>query len=200
MTETDIQPIQIEEEKSARYNPHAFEVSWQDRWEAAGLYTFKEDARRPAHYALTMFPYPSGNLHMGHWYAYVAPDARARWMRMNGYNVLFPMGFDAFGLPAENAAIKRGLDPRGWTYQNIADMTGQFQRMGTMIDWSRRFNTCDPEYYRWNQWFFTEMFRRGLVYKRGGLVNWCPKDQTVLANEQVVGGHCERCGAAVERR
>jgi len=200
MTETDIQPIQIEEEKSARYNPAAFEVAWQDKWEAAGLYTFKEDASRPAHYALTMFPYPSGNLHMGHWYAYVAPDARARWMRMNGYNVLFPMGFDAFGLPAENAAIKRGLDPRGWTYQNIADMTGQFQRMGTMIDWSRRFNTCDPEYYRWNQWFFTEMFRRGLVYKRGGLVNWCPRDQTVLANEQVVGGHCERCGAAVERR
>ena len=200
MTETNIQPIQIEEEKSARYNPAAFEVSWQDRWEAAGLYTFREDASKPAHYALTMFPYPSGNLHMGHWYAYVAPDARARWMRMNGHNVLFPMGFDAFGLPAENAAIKRGLDPRGWTYQNIADMTGQFQRMGTMIDWSRRFNTCDPEYYRWNQWFFTQMFNKGLVYKRGGLVNWCPNDQTVLANEQVVNGHCERCGAAVERR
>ena len=200
MTETNIQPIQIEEEKSARYNPAAFEVSWQDRWEAAGLYTFREDASKPAHYALTMFPYPSGNLHMGHWYAYVAPDARARWMRMNGHNVLFPMGFDAFGLPAENAAIKRGLDPRGWTYQNIADMTGQFQRMGTMIDWSRRFNTCDPEYYRCNQWFFTQMFNKGLVYKRGGLVNWCPNDQTVLANEQVVNGHCERCGAAVERR
>ncbi len=200
MTETNIQPIQIEEEKSTRYNPAAFEVSWQDKWEAAGLYTFREDASKPAHYALTMFPYPSGNLHMGHWYAYVAPDARARWMRMNGHNVLFPMGFDAFGLPAENAAIKRGLDPRGWTYQNIADMTGQFKRMGTMIDWSRQFNTCDPEYYRWNQWFFTEMFKKGLVYKRGGLVNWCPNDQTVLANEQVVNGHCERCGAAVERR
>ena len=204
MTDTNNQPnlpsIQIEEEKSTRYNPAAFEVAWQDRWEAAGLYTFKEDASRPAHYALTMFPYPSGNLHMGHWYAYVAPDARARWLRMNGQNVLFPMGFDAFGLPAENAAIKRGLDPRAWTYGNIADMTGQFRRMGTMIDWSRQFNTCDPEYYRWNQWFFTEMFRRGLVYKRGGLVNWCPKDQTVLANEQVVNGHCERCGTAVERR
>jgi len=193
-------PVHVEEERGNRYNPHAFEVSWQQRWEAAGLYTFQDDPSRPAHYALTMFPYPSGNLHMGHWYAYVAPDARARWMRMNGHNVLFPMGFDAFGLPAENAAIKRGLDPRAWTYQNIADMTGQFKRMGTMIDWSRQFNTCDPEYYRWNQWFFTEMFRRGLAYKKGGLVNWCPKDQTVLANEQVVNGHCERCGTAVERR
>ncbi|WP_407538797.1 leucine--tRNA ligase [Deinococcus radiomollis] len=200
MTDTNIQPIQIEEEKSARYNPAAFEVAWQDRWEAAGLYTFQDDPERPAHYALTMFPYPSGNLHMGHWYAYVAPDARARWLRMNGQNVLFPMGFDAFGLPAENAAIKRGLDPKNWTYQNIADMTGQFRRMGTMIDWSRQFNTCDPEYYRWNQWFFTEMFRKGLAYKKNGLVNWCPNDQTVLANEQVVNGHCERCGAAVERR
>ena len=201
MTETDIQPtIQIEEERGTRYNPHAFETRWQDRWEAAGLYTFRDDPERPVHYALTMFPYPSGNLHMGHWYAYVAPDARARYKRMNGQNVLFPMGFDAFGLPAENAAIKRGLDPRAWTYGNIADMTQQFQRMGTMIDWSRRFNTCDPSYYRWNQWFFIQMFRRGLAYKRGGFVNWCPKDQTVLANEQVVQGHCERCGTAVERR
>ncbi|ULH16220.1 leucine--tRNA ligase [Deinococcus sp. KNUC1210] len=200
MTETNIQPINIQEEKSNRYNPHAIEESWQTKWEEAGLYTFKDDPTRPAHYALTMFPYPSGNLHMGHWYAYVAPDARARWLRMNGQNVLFPMGFDAFGLPAENAAIKRGLDPKGWTYGNIADMTQQFRRMGTMIDWSRQFNTCDPEYYRWNQWFFTEMFRRGLAYKKNGLVNWCPKDQTVLANEQVVDGHCERCGTAVERR
>ncbi|WP_424952156.1 leucine--tRNA ligase [Deinococcus sp.] len=200
MTETNIQPIQIEEERGTRYNPHAFEVAWQEKWEKAGLYTFQGDPERPAHYALTMFPYPSGNLHMGHWYAYVAPDTRARWLRMNGHNVLFPMGFDAFGLPAENAAIKRGLDPKTWTYGNIADMTGQFRRMGTMIDWSRQFNTCDPSYYRWNQWFFTEMFRRGLAYKKNGLVNWCPKDQTVLANEQVVNGHCERCGTAVERR
>ncbi|MFC4456500.1 leucine--tRNA ligase [Deinococcus sonorensis] len=195
---TDIS--QIQEEKSGRYNPHAIEEQWQARWTTDGLYTFHDDPSKPAHYALTMFPYPSGNLHMGHWYAYVAPDARARWMRMNGHNVLFPMGFDAFGLPAENAAIKRNLDPRKWTYQNIADMTVQFKRMGTMIDWSRQFNTCDPEYYRWNQWFFIEMFRRGIAYKKGGLVNWCPKDQTVLANEQVVDGRCERCGSVVERR
>ena len=119
---------------------------------------------------------------------------------MNGRNVLFPMGFDSFGLPAENAAIKNNLNPREWTYSNIDYMTKQFQRMGTMIDWSRKFATSDPEYYRWNQWFFTEMFRRGLAYKKGGLVNWCPKDQTVLANEQVVNGKCERCGTQVERR
>ncbi|MCP2015688.1 leucyl-tRNA synthetase [Deinococcus sp. HSC-46F16] len=190
----------IQEPRAERYNPHAIEPRWQERWEQEGLYTFREDPAKTKHYALTMFPYPSGNLHIGHWYANVAPDARARWMRMRGYNVLFPMGFDAFGLPAENAAIKHGRDPAQWTYSNIEHMTGQFRRMGTMIDWSRSFATCDPEYYRWNQWFFTEFFRRGLAYKKGGLVNWCPKDQTVLANEQVVGGACERCGTPVERR
>ncbi|MGI8748195.1 MAG: leucine--tRNA ligase, partial [Deinococcus sp.] len=198
--EGQIQEDQIQEGQSLRYNPHASETKWQERWEQDGLYTFHDDPARPPYYALTMFPYPSGNLHMGHWYAYVAPDARARYMRMRGHGVLFPMGFDAFGLPAENAAIKRGLDPRNWTYGNIADMTAQFRRMGTMIDWSRAFNTCDPSYYRWNQWFFIQMFKRGLAYKKDGPVNWCPRDQTVLANEQVVGGHCERCGAAVERR
>ncbi|KEF35026.1 leucine--tRNA ligase [Deinococcus sp. RL] len=190
----------LQEPRAERYNPHALEPKWQERWEQSGLYTFREDSSKPKHYALTMFPYPSGNLHIGHWYANVAPDAHARWMRMRGYNVLFPMGFDAFGLPAENAAIKHGRDPAQWTYSNIEHMTGQFRRMGTMIDWSRSFATCDPEYYRWNQWFFTEFFRRGLAYKKGGLVNWCPKDQTVLANEQVVDGACERCGTPVERR
>ncbi|MBB5235245.1 leucine--tRNA ligase [Deinococcus budaensis] len=192
--------IEIQEPRAERYNPHAIEPKWQEAWEQDGLYTFREDPAKTKHYALTMFPYPSGNLHIGHWYANVAPDARARWMRMRGYNVFFPMGFDAFGLPAENAAIKHGLNPATWTYSNIEHMTGQFRRMGTMIDWSRRFATCDPEYYRWNQWFFTEFFRRGLAYKKGGLVNWCPKDQTVLANEQVVDGACERCGTPVERR
>ncbi|ACO46364.1 leucine--tRNA ligase [Deinococcus deserti] len=202
MTQTNEQttPIQINEPRAERYNPHAIEQKWQDHWEKSGIYTFDEHGPGEKHYALTMFPYPSGNLHIGHWYANVAPDARARWMRMRGYNVLFPMGFDAFGLPAENAAIKNNLDPAKWTYSNIEHMTGQFRRMGTMIDWSRKFATCDPEYYRWNQWFFTEFFRRGLAYKKDGLVNWCPKDQTVLANEQVVNGHCERCGTAVERR
>ncbi|GAA5511462.1 leucine--tRNA ligase [Deinococcus carri] len=191
---------EIAEPRAERYNPHAIEPKWQETWEREGLYTFHEDPTKTKHYALTMFPYPSGNLHIGHWYANVAPDAHARWMRMRGYNVFFPMGFDAFGLPAENAAIKNNLNPATWTYANIEHMLGQFQRMGTMIDWSRRFATCDPEYYRWNQWFFTEFFRRGLAYKKGGLVNWCPKDQTVLANEQVVDGRCERCGTPVERR
>lgn len=205
MTDTQPQPINpsridIAEPRSERYNPHAIEAKWQQQWAESGLYKFDSDAPGEKFYALTMFPYPSGNLHIGHWYSYCAPDARARFLRMNGRNVLFPMGFDSFGLPAENAAIKNNLDPRQWTYSNIEYMTGQFQRMGTMIDWSRKFATSDPEYYRWNQWFFTEMFRRGLAYKRDGLVNWCPKDQTVLANEQVVNGHCERCGTQVERR
>ncbi|ADY26064.1 leucyl-tRNA synthetase [Deinococcus proteolyticus MRP] len=195
MTRPDIQ-----EPRSERYNPHAIEQKWQEAWQASGLYTFDPQAPGEKHYALTMFPYPSGNLHIGHWYANVAPDAHARWMRMRGHNVLFPMGFDSFGLPAENAAIKRGVNPRSWTYDNIAHMKGQFGRMGTMIDWTRSFATSDPEYYRWNQWFFTQFFKRGLAYKKGGLVNWCPKDQTVLANEQVVGGACERCGTPVERR
>ncbi len=199
-TETKTQGINIQEPRAERYNPQAIEGKWQVKWENDGLYTFNEDAGGEKYYTMTMFPYPSGNLHIGHWYANVAPDARARWMRMRGYNVFFPMGFDAFGLPAENAAIKNNLDPAKWTYSNIEYMTGQFQRMGTMIDWSRKFATSDPEYYRWNQWFFIEFFKRGLAYKKDGLVNWCPKDQTVLANEQVVNGHCERCGTAVERR
>ncbi|ADV67444.1 leucine--tRNA ligase [Deinococcus maricopensis] len=192
--------INIQEPRSERYNPHAIEQKWQTAWDEAGLYAFHEDPRKQKHYALTMFPYPSGNLHIGHWYAYVVPDARARWMRMRGYNVLFPMGFDAFGLPAENAAIKRGINPRTWTLDNIQYMTGQFRRMGTMIDWSRQFATCQPEYYRWNQWFFTRMFERGLAYKKESFVNWDPVDQTVLANEQVVDGRGERSGALVERR
>ncbi|WP_414656426.1 leucine--tRNA ligase [Deinococcus sp. VB343] len=186
--------------RAERYNPHAIEQKWQKQWQESGLYRFNEAAPGEKFYALTMFPYPSGNLHIGHWYANVAPDARARWLRMRGYNVLFPMGFDSFGLPAENAAIKHGINPADWTYKNIEHMTGQFQRMGTMIDWSRQFATSDPEYYRWNQWFFIQMYGRGLAYKKGGLVNWCPKDQTVLANEQVVNGACERCGTPVERR
>ncbi|WP_232337415.1 leucine--tRNA ligase [Deinococcus arboris] len=201
MTQTnETASINIQEPRMERYNPHAIEGKWQEEWAKAGLYIFREDAPGEKHYALTMFPYPSGNLHIGHWYANVAPDARARWMRMRGYNVLFPMGFDAFGLPAENAAIKNNVNPATWTYSNIEYMTGQFQRMGTMIDWTRSFATCDPDYYRWNQWFFTEFFKRGLAYKKGGLVNWCPKDQTVLANEQVVNGACERCGTPVEKR
>lgn len=190
----------IQEPRSERYNPHTIEGKWQEQWQRSGLYTFDPAAAGEKHYALTMFPYPSGNLHIGHWYANVAPDAHARWMRMRGYNVLFPMGFDSFGLPAENAAIKRGVNPREWTYQNIEHMKGQFGRMGTMIDWTRSFATSDPEYYRWNQWFFIQFFKRGLAYKRESLVNWDPVDQTVLANEQVINGRGERSGALVERK
>ncbi|WP_034338853.1 leucine--tRNA ligase [Deinococcus misasensis] len=186
--------------RSEKYNPHSIEPRWRKTWEESDLYTFKYDENRQNHYALTMFPYPSGNLHIGHWYAFAVPDARARFMRMKGHNVLFPMGFDAFGLPAENAAIKRGIDPAKWTYSNIEYMTGQFKRMGTMIDWSKQFATCDPEYYKWNQWFFIQFYKRGLVYKKNGFVNWCPSCNTVLANEQVVNGKCERCGTEVVQK
>ncbi|GGJ40311.1 leucine--tRNA ligase [Deinococcus roseus] len=186
--------------RSEKYNPHSIEPRWRKSWEESDLYTFKHQEGKENHYALTMFPYPSGNLHIGHWYAFAVPDARARFMRMKGYNVLFPMGFDAFGLPAENAAIKRNIDPAKWTYSNIEYMTGQFKRMGTMIDWSKQFATCDPEYYKWNQWFFIQFYKQGLVYKKNGFVNWCPSCNTVLANEQVVDGKCERCGTVVVQK
>ena len=139
-----------------------------------------------------MLPYPSGKLHMGHVRNYSIGDALARYMWMRGYNVLHPMGWDAFGLPAENAAIKRNLHPRQWTNSNIAQMKAQMQRMGFAYDWSREISTCEPEYYRWNQWFFLRMFERGLAYQKEALLNWCPKCQTVLANEQVVNGCCWR--------
>lgn len=186
--------------RSEKYNPHAIESKWQRIWEEQGLYRFDPLSKKPKFYQLTMFPYPSGNLHVGHWYSYCPPDARARYMRMQGHEVLFPMGFDAFGLPAENAAIKNGIHPKIWTEKNIEYMTDQFKKMGTMIDWSRKFQTCDPDYYRWNQWFFIQFYKRGLVYKKESTVNWDPVDQTVLANEQVVNGRAERSGALVERR
>ena len=148
-----------------------------------------------------MYPYPSGVLHIGHWYAFAVPDVFARLQRMRGYNVLFPMGFDAFGLPAENAAIRNNIHPATWTFENIAAMREQYRQMGAMIDWSREVVTCDPEYYRWNQWFFLQMLERGLAYRAKGAVWWCPKDQTVLANEQVLEGNiCERCGTEVFKR
>ncbi len=186
--------------RADKYNPHSLEPKWQKTWVANELYQFDPSSSRPKFYQLTMFPYPSGNLHIGHWYAYCPPDARARYMRMKGYEVLFPMGFDAFGLPAENAAIKNKANPRDWTYSNIDYMTGQFKRMGTMIDWSRQFRTCDSEYYRWNQWFFVQFYRKGLAYKKESYVNWDPVDQTVLANEQVIDGRGDRSGALVERK
>jgi leucyl-tRNA synthetase len=185
-----------------RYDPVRIEAKWQARWEADRLYQARDFDPRPKFYFLTMFPYPSGDLHIGHWYAMTPSDAAARFKRMQGYNVLFPIGFDAFGLPAENAAIQHGIHPYRWTMDNIARMRAQLRSMGAMWDWSREIITCDPEYYRWNQWFFLKMYERGLAYRALAPVDWCPRDNTTLAREQVVGEErvCERCGTPVVKK
>ena len=183
-----------------RYDPQALDAKWQARWAADNLYHVDDNGPRPKWYALTMYPYPSGDLHVGHWYAMAPSDAHARFMRMKGYNVLHPMGFDAFGLPAENAAINRGIHPHSWTMDNMERMRGQLRSMGAMYDWDREVVTCMPEYYRWNQWFFLKMYEKGQAYRESAPVNWCPTCQTVLANEQVVDGKCERTGDVVVRR
>jgi leucyl-tRNA synthetase len=185
---------------AAKYNPQEIEKKWQQRWAEDNLYEVSEDSPKPKYYALTMFPYTSGDLHIGHWYAMAPSDVHARFKRMQGYNVLHPMGFDAFGLPAENAAIKRGIHPFVWTMQNIENMRRQLKSMGSIYDWGREVITCLPEYYKWTQWFFLKLYDSGLAYRGKAPVNWCPNCQTVLANEQVVDGACERCGAAVSRR
>lgn len=182
------------------YLPSSIEKKWQKRWAEDQIYLVKEDSTRCKYYALTMFPYTSGDLHIGHWYAMAPSDAHARFRRMQGYNVLHPMGFDAFGLPAENAAIKRGIHPYDWTMQNIANMREQLKSMGPCYDWSREVITCLPEYYRWTQWFFLKLYEHDLAYRALAPVNWCPNCQAVLANEQVVEGACWRCGSQVERR
>ena len=184
------------------YDPTEVEPKWQRRWEADGLYDSNVDPDRPKHYALTMLPYPSGDFHIGHWYAMAPPDARARYMRQRGFNVLFPMGFDAFGLPAENAAIQRQIHPREWTYANIERMRGQFKSMGTMIDWRREAVSADPEYYRWTQWFFLKLLEHDLAYRNRARVDWCPSCNTTLAREQVWGDErrCERCQTPVVRK
>ena len=184
------------------YIPTQIEPKWQAKWEADGLYHADIDPKKPKHYALTMLPYPSGDLHIGHWYAMTPADARARYMRMNGYNVMFPMGFDAFGLPAENAAIKRGIHPKVWTYKNIENMRKQMRSMGAMFDWRREAISADPEYYKWTQWFFIQLFKHGLAYRKMSPVDFCPHDNTTLAREQVWGEdrHCERCGTPVIKK
>jgi leucyl-tRNA synthetase len=183
------------------YNPQEIEKKWQQRWEADHLYNANEDDPRPKWYALTMFPYTSGDLHIGHWYALAPSDAYARFMRMKGYNVLHPIGFDAFGLPAENAAIQHGIHPFVWTRQNIERMRQQLRSIGACYDWSREIITCLPEYYKWTQWFFLQLYKAGLAYRAKAPANWCPKCQTVLANEQVMpDGSCERCGIQVTKK
>lgn len=182
------------------YDFQTTERKWQERWEASRLYATRSDDPRPPYYVLEMLPYPSGDLHVGHAKNYTLGDAVARLMRMHGYNVVHPLGWDAFGLPAENAAIQRQVEPGTWTRSNIENMKRQIKLLGTGYDWSREFATCDPTYYRWNQWIFLRLYEKGLAYKREAPVNWCPVDQTVLANEQVENGCCWRCGNPVERR
>ncbi len=184
------------------YIPQEIEKKWQARWEAEGLYHADIDERRPKHYALTMLPYPSGDLHIGHWYAMTPSDARARFMRMNGFNVMFPIGFDAFGLPAENAAIKDGVHPMKRTYQNIERMRQQLRSMGAMWDWRRESVSCDPEYYKWTEWFFIQLYKKGLAYRKLSPVDFCPHCNTTLAREQVWGEdrHCERCETPVIKK
>jgi leucyl-tRNA synthetase len=184
-------------EEKTRYNPGDIETKWQQRWEADQLYRAVVDWSKPKHYALTMLPYPSGDLHIGHWFAMTPSDTRARYMRMKGYNVLFPMGFDAFGLPAENAAISRNIHPAKWTYANIERMRRQLRSMGAMFDWQREAVSCDPHYYKWTEWFFKKFYENGLAYRGEALVNWSPTLQTVLANEQVIDGKDERTGQPV---
>ncbi len=183
------------------YDPTALQDKWLEVWDRlAPFRSGRPDDERPRKYVLDMFPYPSGDLHMGHAEAYALGDVLARYWVQQGYNVMHPIGWDAFGLPAENAAIKNSADPRAWTYENIATQKESMRRYGCSFDWDRVLNTCDPEFYRWNQWFFLKMFERGLAYRKDSAVNWCPKDQTVLANEQVVGGLCERCDTPVTKK
>jgi len=189
-------------EEIQRYDPREIQDKWQARWAELDPFRASDDPDDPRErsYLVDMFPYPSGDLHMGHAEAYAIGDAMARYWFLRGRNVLHPIGWDAFGLPAENAAIRNNTHPVDWTYKNIETQAASFRRYATSFDWSRRLQTCDPEYYHWNQWLFLRFYDRDLAYRKGGYVNWCPKDQTVLANEQVIVGRCERCGTEVIRR
>src|SRR5437868_13467205 len=183
-----------------KYHPREIESEAQRHWEQTAAFKAVEASGKQKYYCLSMFPYPSGKLHMGHVRNYTIGDVLTRYYRMRGYNVLQPMGWDAFGLPAENAAMANKVPPARWTYDNIAYMKGQLKSLGFALDWERELATCRPDYYKWNQWLFTRMFRKGLAYKKTGIVNWDPVDQTVLANEQVIDGKGWRTGAVVEKR
>src|SRR4051812_2393048 len=184
----------------AQYQPERVEREAQQHWDKTGAFRAPDQPTKPKYYCLSMFPYPSGKLHMGHVRNYTIGDVVTRFHKMKGYDMLQPMGWDAFGLPAENAAMANNVPPAKWTYDNIAYMKKQLQSLGFAIDWSRELATCAPEYYRWNQWFFLRMLERGIAYKKTGVVNWDPVDQTVLANEQVIDGRGWRTGALVEKR
>jgi leucyl-tRNA synthetase len=179
------------------YDPKAIEEKWQAVWERENLFHVSEEKDRKKFYLLEMFPYPSGKIHMGHVRNYSIGDVIARYKRMNGLNVLHPMGWDAFGMPAENAAIQHGVHPAAWTKENITYMKEQLKRLGFGYDWDREIATCDVEYYRWEQWIFLKMYEKGLVYRKSAPVNYCEQCQTVLANEQVEEGRCWRCGGEV---
>ena len=185
---------------SARYNHKKVEIFWQKKWTANRVFETKRDSHKQKYYVMEMFPYPSGKIHMGHIRNYTLGDVVARYKKMKGFNVLHPMGWDAFGLPAENAAITEKKTPAEWTYSNIKIMRSQLQSMGLSIDWKREIATCHPEYYKHEQSFFIDLFKNGLAYKKNSLVNWDPVDQTVLANEQVIDGKGWRSGAIIEQK
>src|SRR5690242_1125801 len=182
------------------YKPQQLDKKWQARWTSSRAFEVTEDPSKPKFYCLEMFAYPSGHAHVGHVRNYMIGDVVARMKRMRGFNVLHPFGWDAFGLPAENAAIKNGTHPETWTLENIAHMKGQLQRLGISYAWEREIATCLPEYYKWNQWVFLKMLDRGLAYRKRSIVNWCPSCNTVLANEQVIDGRCWRCDTPVTTR
>lgn len=199
-TETGTAAVAADVPEEGTYSFAAMEARWPQVWEDLKVFTPADDGSRERRYVLDMFPYPSGDLHMGHAEAFAMGDVVARYLRQQGFDVLHPIGWDSFGLPAENAAIKRNAHPSEWTYANIDTQAASFKRYAISADWSRRLHTSDPEYYRWTQWLFKRFYERGLAYRKDSPVNWCPKDQTVLANEQVVNGACERCGTAVTKK
>lgn len=182
------------------YFPQEIEKKWQKKWEEDKVFKTPDDSDKPKYFALSMFPYPSGKLHMGHVRNYTITDVIARFKKMNGFNVLHPMGWDSFGLPAENAAMKHGVDPEKWTVENIAYMTKQLKMLGLSYDWDREVTTCKPDYYKWTQWLFLQLYKKGLAYKKEAAVNWCDECGTVLANEQVIDGKCWRCDHVVEKK
>lgn len=193
----EVEPTESNEKS---YNFQEIEAQWQPYWEETGIFAPTNNPAKERRYVLDMFPYPSGDLHMGHAEAFAIGDVTARFWKQQGFDVLHPIGWDSFGLPAENAAIKNNTHPKEWTYKNIETQANSFKRYGIMVDWSRRLHTSDPEYYRWTQWLFQQFYKKGLAYRKYSQVNWCPKDQTVLANEQVVNGTCERCGTEVTKK